>query len=331
MAEYEYLRVWLRCCTIFGIYVSSRSEHALREASQRQPTQRRAVWLSEPLIITFVLERMYVALLALIACTLYVHGLYARKIEDGLALTWLVATLVYTTQLLTHLAIFMEALWKRVENETFLQLLAEIEVSLQLRLNCDTRQHALRQSLRRWLLGLVTLSLVGFVIFTSVSVLLNDIGYLWHAAFSLLTLRMRILQLLLYACILRHYMECLCFKLRQLVAYRTAPERRVLDVNYEKLESLTFLLAFKENYALIFKAVGLFNNFAGWSLFGIIFGYMLDFTCHVYWSLLGLDGYGSRYTFVVGLPAVLPFSVIVWQLCFVCDQCKELVCSSVLL
>lgn len=274
-----------------------------------------------------LLQRLYLVALAIIVCVLYLHGLYAREIEHGFVLTWLVATLVYTSQVLTHLSIFMAALWKREKHESFLQLLQQIEVSLKLRLKCNTRQSALRHSLRLLLFSLILLSVVGICVFTATSVWLNDIGYYWHAAWTIVTLRVRILQLLIYARILRHYLECVCVKLQQVVACRTLRASQLLDINYEKLESLEFLLAIKENYALIFKAVQLLNDFAGWSLFGIISVYMLDFTCHVYWSLLGLDGYGSPYTYIVGVPAVLPFSVIVCHFCYVCDKCKQLVGS----
>ncbi|XP_054087005.1 putative gustatory receptor 39b [Zeugodacus cucurbitae] len=301
----DYLRLWLRGCTVFGIYVSPTSDLLWLPPKDNGLYQ---AWIEEKTTRSkYLLQRLYLATLSIIVCALYLHGLYAREIKHGFVVTWLVATLVYTSRLLTHLSIIMAALWKREQHESFLQLLQQIEVSLKLRLKCNTRQRALRHSF-------------------FFSVWLNDIGYYWHAAWSIITLRVRILQLLIYARILRHYLECVCVKLRQVVACRTMPANQLLDINYEKLESLEFLLAIKENYALIFKAVQLLNDFAGWSLFGIILVYMLDFTCHVYWSLLGLDGYNSPYTYFVGTPAVLPFSVIVCHLCYVCDKCKQLVC-----
>ncbi|XP_054087008.1 putative gustatory receptor 39b [Zeugodacus cucurbitae] len=321
----DYLRLWLRGCAVFGIYVSPTSDFQWLPQNKNGLHQ---AWMEEKTTRSkYLLQRLYLATLSIIVCALYLHGLYAREIEHGLAVTWLVATLVYTSQVLTHLSIFMAALWKRDQHESFLQLLQQIEVSLKLHLKCNTQLRALRHSLRLLLFGLVLLSVVGLCVFTVVSVWLNDIGYYWHAAWSIITLRVRILQLLIYARILRHYLECVCVKLRQVVACRTMPANRLLDINYEKLESLEFLLAIKDNYALIFKAVQLLNDFAGWSLFGIILVYMLDFTCHVYWSLLGLDGYNSPYTYFVGTPAVLPFSVIVCHLCYVCDKCKQLVCT----
>ncbi|XP_053949406.1 uncharacterized protein LOC128857685 [Anastrepha ludens] len=47
------------------------------------------------------------------------------------------------------------------------------------------------------------------------SVWLNYIGYFWHGLWSILTVRVRVIQLLVYVRILRHYLECLCVKLRQ--------------------------------------------------------------------------------------------------------------------
>ncbi|XP_053949405.1 putative gustatory receptor 39b [Anastrepha ludens] len=323
----RHLRNWLRCCTILGIYLSPVEEDTsilTRSKIVQASNTRRQAWSSQPICHTYLLQRLYLALLALTVCTLYVHGLYMRDIENGLELTWLVATLVYTSQVFTHLFIFMEALWKREQHERFLLLLQEIEVLLKLRLKCDVRKPQLLMSLSRLLLGMVLLSFVGLSVFMTASVLLNDIGYAFHAAWSVVTFRVRILQLLIYTRIMRHYLECLCVKLRQVVACRTSPQSQLLDINYGKLESMELLLAIKENYALIFKAIQLLNDFAGWSLFGIIFGHMLDFTCHVYWTLLGLDGYDSPYNYMVGLPAVLPFSVIVCYLCYVCDKCKKL-------
>ncbi|XP_018794457.1 PREDICTED: putative gustatory receptor 39b [Bactrocera latifrons] len=324
----ECLRLWLRGCAVFGIYVIPIQEHYTAPHWQRlsrKRIKRQLAWTEERATrLTYLLQRLYLATLAVIVCVLYLHGLYAREIEHGFVLTWLVATLVYTSQVLTHLSIFIAALWKREQHESFLQLLQQIDVSLKLRLKCNTRQSALLHSLRLLLFSLILLSVVGICVFTVVSVWLNDIGYYWHAAWTIVTLRVRILQLLIYARILRHYLDCVCVKLRQVVACRTSSASQLLDINYERFESLEFLLAIKENYTLIFKAVQLFNDFAGWSLFGIISSYMLDFTCHVYWSLLGLDGYGSPYTYLVGMPAALPFSVIVCHLCYVCGNCKQL-------
>ncbi|XP_053949411.1 putative gustatory receptor 39b [Anastrepha ludens] len=328
------LRAWLRYCIFFGVYLNASNESANQTTPPPPSTleapriqRNNQAWLenTKAYSCNFFLQRFHVCFLLSTLCGLYIHGLYWRDYIPELMLTWIAATMIFTSQVGTNFFIIMEAVCKRSQHEAFLVLLDEIEVALKLRLRQDVQPIALVKNVRTSLLYLVTLSLLALGIFIVTSMWLNYIGYFWHGLWSILTMRVRIIQLVIYVRTLRHYLECLCVKLRQIVAYRMAPEQRLLDIDYEKLESLEYLLAIKEIYALLHKAFQLLNNFAGWSLFSITVCYLFDFTCNMYWTLLSLDGYARRrYYYIAGPASMIPLIVIVGHLCYLCDNCKKL-------
>ncbi|XP_054729372.1 putative gustatory receptor 39b [Anastrepha obliqua] len=321
-------QIWFRLCIFFGIYVlppnrnysTNRTSNFILTQS-RKPSHCFA--MSSKSI--FMLQRLYISILTLMICALYVHGLPRQNVSPTLQLTWVATVILFSCQVLTNLLILMEAIWRRSQHAAFLMLLEEIEVSFKLRLRQDVQKLTLLRSLQCLIGCFAALSLVGFLLFMVTSVWLNYIGYFWHGLWSILTVRVRVIQLLVYVRILRHYLECLCVKLRQIVAYRMAPEQRMLDINYEKLESLEYLLAIKETYGLIFRAFQLLNYFAGWSFLSIVICYMFDISCNIYWTLMSLDGFPNRrYFYIAGPVSLLPLITIIWHLCYLCDKCKEL-------
>lgn len=322
----QQLRMWLRYGILQGIYLSE-IESGTTVQTQRMASKHQ-VWISAPKKLTrkALLQRVHMCFLLCALSALYIHGLNWLGYVPGLMLTWVSATVIFTTQICTNCLIVMEALWKQPEHEAFLLLLDEIEVSLKLRLRQDVQPLLLCKIVRTNLIFLLAMSLVSITLFIVTSLWLNYIGYFWHGLWSIITMRLRIIQLVIYMRILRHYLECLCTKLRQIEAYRTAPTQQLLDINYEKLASLEYLLAIKEIYMLLHKAFQLLNSFAGWSLFSIIACYIFDFTCNLYWTLLSLDGFvRRRYYYIAGPAAMLPLIALISHLCYLCDNCTKLV------
>ncbi|XP_039961112.1 putative gustatory receptor 39b [Bactrocera tryoni] len=321
----QQLRTWLRYGILHGIYLGETNNGTTlqtpRIASKHQ------AWTGAPKKLTrkALLQRVHMCILLCAIGALYIHGLTWLDFIPGLMLTWVSATVIFTTQICTNFLIVMEALWKQPEHEAFLLLLDEIEVSLKLRLRQDVQPLLLHKIVRTHLIYLLALSLGSIMLFIITSLWLNYIGYFWHGLWSIITMRLRIIQLVIYVRVLRHYLECLCTKLRQIEAYRTAPAQQLLDINYEKLASLEYLLAIKEIYMLLHKAFQLLNSFAGWSMFSIIACYMFDFTCNLYWTLLSLDGFvRRRYYYIAGPAAMMPLIALICHLCCLCDNCTKL-------
>lgn len=322
----QQLRMWLRYGILCGIYLGETTNGTMVHTPRIASKQAARIGAPKMLSQNTLLQRVHICVLLCALGALYIHGLYWLGYVPGLMLTWVSAMVIFTTQICTNFLIVMEALWKQPEHEAFLLLLDEIEVSLKLRLRQDVQSPLLCKIVRTHLIYLLALSLASVALFIVTSIWLNYIGYFWHGLWSIITMRLRIIQLVIYVRILRHYLECLCTKLRQVEAYRTAPAQQLLDINYVKLASLEYLLAIKEIYTLLHKAFELLNSFAGWSLATIIACYIFDFTCNLYWTLLSLDGFvRRRYYYIAGPAAMLPLIALICHLCYLCDNCTKLV------
>ncbi|XP_054088205.1 putative gustatory receptor 39b [Zeugodacus cucurbitae] len=314
------LHTWLRYSILHGVYLGKSSNQATVHIPQQ-------AWLgaTKQLSRNALLQRVQVFVLLCVIGALYIHGLNWLGSEPGLMLTWVAATVIFTTQICTNFLIIMEALWKQTEHETFLLLLDEIEESLKFRLRVHVQSHLLCKIVRTHIIYLAALSFASLALFIVTSIWLNYIGYFWHGLWSIITMRLRIIQLIVYVRVLRHYLECVCAKLCQIEAYRTAPTQQLLDINYEKLVSLECLVAIKDIYTQLHRTFHLLNSFAGWSLFSIITCFTFDFTCNIYWTLLSLDGLvRRRYYYIAGPAAMLPLIALICHLCYLCDNCTKL-------
>ncbi|XP_069966779.1 putative gustatory receptor 39b [Bactrocera oleae] len=287
---------------------------------------RRLAWLGRKQILQ--IQRMkaiclYVQLGGI--CAVFVKGLVALKPIPGMA-SEAVSTLLFGLQASTSIVIVAEGLWRQQQHEEFLRLLHEIEFSLKLRLREDIKLDCWASRARWHLKYLLWLSLICFVVALYHFKQLQHLAYYWHGLWYNIIIRLRIIQLCVYVCVLRNYMECLCLKLQQLVAYRTAPSLQLLDINYEKMQTLAYLLAIKDIYDLLYKAFELLNEFAGWSLCAIITCYILDFGCMSYWVLLSYKGFLESSTYyVAGFWWLVPMTAMIWHICYLCYKCTQLV------
>ncbi|XP_017474673.1 PREDICTED: putative gustatory receptor 39b [Rhagoletis zephyria] len=330
------LRIWLRVCLFFGIYVKSTQDDAdnnntperKRKYFRAAPNRKHSNCLVARCRCIFRPQHLYIFLLTLMLCTLYAHGIHWRRSVPTLQLTCIVSVILFTFQLGTNLLIIMEAVCRHSQHTAFLQLLEQIEVCFKLCLRQDVQKSALLTDVYFLTGSLVAFSLITFALFMVTSFWINYIGFFWHGLWSILTLRVRLIQLLIYVRILQHYLQCLCAKLEQIVAYHLAAQRKILNISYERLASLEYLLAIGEVHDGIYKAFALLNYFAGWSLFGIVICYIFDMTCNIYWMLLSLDGFPNRQNYYIAGPLTfVPLVVIIGYLCYLCEKCKELVCA----
>ncbi|XP_050329712.1 uncharacterized protein LOC126759135 [Bactrocera neohumeralis] len=317
----QQFRAWLRYSLVFGFYISP-TPNACKKSAQATSLSRTNHGFTCSLQR---LKKLYLYVLLPWLCVLYVNGLASRKSISGTVLSWTVAMVDFSSQALSNIVMAAEGIWRQQQHETFLRLLHEIEFSLRLRLRLDIKLDVFLPRVRQLLRFQLWLSAICVLIFVYNFIKWQYIGYFWYSIWFAIAMRLRLIQLLIYVCVLRHYMRCLCLKLQQLVAYRMAPSQQLLDVNYEKLQTLAYLLAIKDIYDLLYKAFELLNAFAGWSLFSIIFCYMLDYGCTLYWALLSWEGYLERRNYYVAcFWWLLPMTIIIWHLCYLCHNCKQL-------
>ncbi|XP_049310824.1 putative gustatory receptor 39b [Bactrocera dorsalis] len=328
------LRGWLRYCTYFGIYVGAFEDSNLRVTAHNVnstssnfaiDTRKRAQWCRRAeTCSTLMRQRLYLYLLTLVLGVLYTHGLITRATMPGIS--WVAATLLYSLHVMAVLFILLEALHKQAQHDRFLQVLEQIEVTLRLRLQQKVQHEVLFNGLRQLIAYLFVFSMLGFALFALSTIWLPYADYFWHGIWLVIIIRIRLIQLIVYLCILRHFLQCLCARLRSIVAARLTLRRQILDVDCERLCSLQRLLAVKEIYELLHKEFQLLNEFAGWSLFASISSYLLDAICTLYWMLLSIDGFVRRRHYeIAGLFMLLPLVVILWYLMYLCDNCQQLV------
>lgn len=329
----QQLRAWLRYSIVIGLYVSPAQEtthfSSCKVAKAPLAGQRQA-WSTKKSNVQLI-KRIYCYAFLFGLCVIFVNGLASQKSTPGMV-SWTASTILFASQAASTMFIAWEGYWRQQEQETFLRLLQEIEFSLKLRLKQDVRLDWFVSHMRWLFYYLLWLSIICYTCFVYYFTTAQYVGYFWHTTLYNITMRLRLIQLLIYVRVLQHYLECLSMKLRQIVAHRLAPCRQLLDVNYEKLQSLEYLVAIKEIYGLLFKATQLFNKFAGWSLFSIIVGYMLDYGCALCWSVLSWEGFLESHNYYVPcLWWICPMTLILWHLCHLCNRCKQLVSNKVAL
>ncbi|XP_053949408.1 putative gustatory receptor 39b [Anastrepha ludens] len=328
----QQLRVWLRYTVVLGLYVSPRKRPPAKKSPQLSAEAaapvhgKRLAWAGRSKLgFRYRLEIVYLNALLPWICVLYVNALIWHELVGDVMLSWLLTILFFSSQAFSSLLIAAEGIWRRQQHEEFLRRLQEIELSLKLRLKQDVNVGWLVRRVRCLLEYLLWLTFICYCLFIYNFAYLQYVGYFWYSIWFIITMRLRLIQLLIYVRVLQHYMKCLCMKLQQVVAYRMAPNRQLMDINYEKLQSLDYLLAIKEIYTLLFKEFQLLNDFAGWSLFSIVLSYMLDCGCTLYWTLLSWEAYEERRKYrIAGFWWFVPMTVIVWHLCLLCDNCMKL-------
>ncbi|XP_054086997.1 putative gustatory receptor 39b [Zeugodacus cucurbitae] len=317
------LRVWLRYSFVFGLYMSPTQE--TQYIHRRVTPNKRLAWRERKRILQQAhLKTFYMYILLVGLCVVFVRALASRKPIPGIA-SEVVTTTIFSLQALSSLIVAAEGLCCQQQQETFLRILQEIEFSLKLRLREDIKLDILPSRVRWLLKYLLWLSLICFGMAVYNFRQLQHLGYYWYSIGYSIIIRLRIIQLCVYVCVLRNYLECLCMKLQQLVAYRTAPNQQLLDINYEKLQSLEYLRDIKHVYDLLYKAFEQLNEFAGWSLFAIITCYLLDYGCTLYFALLSWEGYLESCSYYVpGFWWLVPMTAIIWHICYMCHDCKQL-------
>lgn len=333
------LRGWLRYCVYFGIYVGVYEDTSATTISetggdtnnkialcaiQRCHGQRPQWYRGQQNNKIFRQQRLYLWFLTLVLYTVYFLGLYTRSSYPGIS--WVAATILFTVHVLTMTLLMREAWCKQAQHDLFLQILEEIETALRLRLRHNVQSAQLLCDLRRLIVYLSVISALGFALFALTTMWLSYVDYFWFGFWLIIIIRVRVIQLIVYLCILRHFLRCLCAQLRLIVAYHTARGQTILDVDGVHLRSLKCLLAVKEIYELLHREFQLLNEFAGWSLFTSISSYLLDAICTLYWMLLSLDGFVRRRNYeIAGIFVLLPLALFLWYLMFLCDNCKQLV------
>ncbi|XP_061403037.1 putative gustatory receptor 39b [Musca vetustissima] len=259
----------------------------------------------------------------IILCSICVLGVFMSPLENDYIISWFVSAFVFVSQIFSHLVMMWECLAKQKEHTEFLRLLNEIEVTFKLKLRADIGLYAMTEKLRKILITLAAVSVIGLIIFGIHNSFMNDQGYFWWALFAILAMRMRFLQLQMYVELLNHYLCSLNRKLQQVVCLKTQEESQLLDVNYKQLQTLEYLNHIKELYSSIYEAFHCLNEFGQASMFAVTASYFLDCTCHIYWCLLALDKLFPAGSIVLSISTIIPLSLNSYKFCYTCQLVKQ--------
>ena len=250
-------------------------------------------------------------------------GVMNNELLNEYIISWVVSTIVYISQMLTHFIIMCEALTKHEQHEDFLRLLYRIDVSFKIRLRMDIEKTKIIKELRLKFIKCMLISHIGLLVF-AVNIMLNlDVGYFWWALIAIMAQRLRVLQLIIYVDFLKYFLLGLNKKLNQVVCLRTESSKQLLDINYKHLKSTELMKSIKDMYACIYEASVLINEFAQASMFASSASIFLDFTCHIYWSLLALDNLFSLYTITSSVATIVPLAWLLYNFCYSCQIIKE--------
>ena len=250
-------------------------------------------------------------------------GVMNNELLNEYIISWVVSTIVYISQMLTHFIIMCEALMKHEQHEDFLRVLYCIDISFKIRLRMDIKKSKITKLLRWKFIKCMLISHIGLLVF-ALNITINlDAGYFWWALMAIMAQRVRVLQLIIYVDFLKYFLLGLNNKLNQVVCLRTQSSKQLLDIDHKHLKSMELMKSIKDIYASIYEASVLINEFAQASMFASSASLFLDFTCHIYWSLLALDNLFSLYTITSSVATIVPLAWLLCNLCYSCQIIKE--------
>ncbi|KAM7348600.1 putative gustatory receptor 39b [Cochliomyia hominivorax] len=266
---------------------------------------------------------IYIAVLILIEIMNCVWGITTSTITNEFIISWAVATIVFISQVCTHIIIMCETLSKNQEHKDFLNMLDKIDVDFKILLKMNVNKTRIINRFRKNFIVLNVISKSCLLLFALIFYIFSDTGYFWWALISILAMRFRFLQLIVYVEILKYYVQGLNLKLRQVVSLKMEEQKQLLDIDYKPLESLEVIKNIKHIYAAIYEASTLMNEFAQSSLFAASASNFLDFTCHIYWTLLVMDNLLSIYNVFASTTTILPLGLFIYKFCASCQVIKE--------
>lgn len=303
------LFVLLRICAVFGIYLHSPKCCGGDDGGGANNGKYIAI--------------IYIIILMLAAVMKTTLGIMHNEILNEYIISWVVSTIVFISQMLTHFIIMCEALAKHEQHEDFLRVVYSIDVSFKIRLRMDIEKSKIIKELRCKFIKCSLISHVGLLVF-AVNIMINsNAGYFWWALVAIMAQRLRVLQLIVYVDLLKYFLLGLNKKLNQVVSLRTESCKQLLDIDYKHLKSMDLMKSIKDIYASIYEASTLINEFAQASLFAASATIFLDFTCHIYWTLLALDNVFSSYNITSSIATGVPLAWFLWNFCYICQIIKE--------
>ncbi|XP_065365714.1 gustatory receptor 23a-like [Calliphora vicina] len=266
---------------------------------------------------------LYIILLFAILILSCVLGVMKRQMEKEYIISWAVSTIVFISQMFTHFIILCETLSKQQQHLDFLRALDEIDDCFKIHLKMDVKTSNIIKQFRSTILIMNVISTTGLIVFALNFYLYSDAGYYWWALMSILAMRFRLLQFIVYVEILKCYMMGLNRKLNQVVCLKTQRCQQLLDIDYKHLQSLDVIKNIKHIYACIYEASTLMNEFGQASLFAASAANFLDFTCHIYWTLLAMDNLLAVYNIISSLATMVPLGMFMVKFCLICQAIKE--------
>lgn len=196
---------------------------------------------------------------------------------------------------------------------------------LRLHFQCELQQPVKGWPWTRYVKYFV-LGVINFVsLFPSVYVVLHFdyIGYFWFSLGAVLINRVQCLLLLLYAELLGYHVELLDQRLQAVHSYRLLGAQSQLNVKFEQMCSLEYLLSLKRAYMELYRLFELYNSLFGWSIVFIFVVMFLDSIVNIYWSLLVLTEIYSFVFIYMTCSTFVPLLILIFTFCRCGEYCKQ--------
>ncbi|XP_043864724.1 putative gustatory receptor 39b [Drosophila mojavensis] len=241
--------------------------------------------------------------------------------EGDLLVSLLVSCIVFVSQIGTMTVIELQVMCQYNKYYEFcLQLKC-----LRLHFQCE-----LQQPIRNWpwirYIKFYALGVINIIVFIpSIYVVLNSdyTGYFWYSLGAVIVNRYQCLLLLLYVDLLGYHAERLDERLQALHSYRQLGTQTILDIQFNQMCSLDYLLSLKRAYMELYRLFELYNSLFGWSIVCIFVVMFLDSIVNIYWSLLVLIKiYQFGFIFMT-CSTFVPLLILLFTFCHCGEYCKR--------
>ncbi|XP_064554181.1 putative gustatory receptor 39b [Drosophila montana] len=267
------------------------------------------------------LQKIYTIFIIFLNLGVAFYIVFFASPVDDLLVSMLVSCTVFISQIVTMSVVELQVMcqYKRYY-EFCLQLKC-----LRLHFQCELQQPVKGWPWTRYVKYFV-LGIINFVsLFPSVYVVLHFdyIGYFWFSLGAVFINRVQCLLLLLYAELLGYHVELLDRRLQAVHSYRLLGAHSQLNVKFEQMCSLEYLLSLKRAYMELYRLFELYNGLFGWSIVCIFVVMFLDSIVNIYWSLLVLTDIYSFVFIYMTCSTFVPLLILIFIFCRCGEYCKR--------
>lgn len=244
---------------------------------------------------------------------LFSFTLYSNPFYTFTTISNTVANSLFWLFMLTHLAIVLESISQRKAQTKIIKKFTFVDQLFKTMLNIT---FPYRQERREILIIIVTSASVISSIMVAVCVYsysTYSTGFTFHFMYSTWIIRLRIIQVIFFVCLLRNRLNLINHQLKNIPNIWNTQ-----DDGEDRTQIFRMLLNLKRIYGKLFDICELINRAFGLSLLAVMTHSFIDFTSDCYWMYLAKQDYGKIWFFA---SAQIQIAIILSSLAHYCSTC----------